>query len=68
LGFQVFDGFFDNAGFEMLKAFGEGGLTLFLGIALRMICGGRALAETRILWLTSADALLGKGSRFRFEC
>jgi hypothetical protein len=68
LGFQFFDEFFDNAGFEMLKAFGEGGLTLFLGIAIRMICGGRALAEIRILWLTYGDALLGKGSRFGFEC
>jgi hypothetical protein len=68
LGFQFFDGFFDNAGFEMLKAFGEGGLTLFLGIALRMTSRGRALAETLILWLTYGDALLGKGSRFCFEC
>jgi hypothetical protein len=68
LGFQFFDGFFDNAGFEMLSAFGEVGFALFLRIAIRMICGGRALAEIRILWLTYGDALLDKGSRFGFEC
>jgi hypothetical protein len=68
LGFQFFDGFFDNAGFEMLSAFGEVGFALFLRIAIRMICGGWALAETLILWLTYGDALLDKGSRFGFEC
>jgi hypothetical protein len=68
LGFQFFDEFFDNAGFEMLKAPGEGSFALFLRIAIRMICGGWAFAEIRILWLTYGDALLGKGSRFGFEC
>jgi hypothetical protein len=52
----------------MLNAFGEGSFALFLGIALRMTSRGRALAETLILGLTYGDALLGKGSRFGFEC
>jgi hypothetical protein len=52
----------------MLKAIASGLLKLFLKLSFGATARGRALAETRILWLTSGDALRSKGSSVVFRC
>jgi hypothetical protein len=53
---------------QIMKAFASSLLKHFLRIETCRTSRGLAFSETLILWLTSGDALLGKGSRFVFGC
>jgi hypothetical protein len=59
---------FNFSFFEMLKAFTRKLLQHFLEIGFDDTSRGRALAERLILWFTSGDASLGKGSRAWIGC